>query len=660
MSSTQLLGSLRTRITKLVQKYADNDVRSVSSHELQVELEIIKSYYDKMIILNEKVLEEAYAAEKSDAEILLLEDRSEEYTKRLLSLKLEMTNTIQDRINNTNHMNEAGTNPTRSHIQLPKLKLPHFSADLGKDNMTCAVFFTTFEHLIIDYNLDEYQKFNLLEGQCSGRAHAMVTSLDVTNQTYTEAKNILFQAFADEMSQKYEVIAKLTELKMSAFADPYIYYAEFCKIVNSLTKLKVIMADVGGYFIWHGLNEQFRDLLSNAINKSHPTYKEIAANFLQVANRYKPSVVQTNTTTSLVTEVKTEKTKNTKTDICLLCSNGNHKLSRCTKFDTPQSKTQRLKNLKICLKCLNPDCSLGEKCTFQVSGKCHKCKIKHWSFLCSVEPKSKGSNGAYTQNKNRVKINTSSSVIGTHVTNFGDSLLPFLYTKANVVGHEKETISTVLDIGSQHSLLTHDLADKLRLKVIEKNVPLCVKGFNSNREVKSKLVLFPFIMDGKTHEVQCLCVPEIGVNLEIPLLNSLTKRLRAANLQTAFDFDQCTNGQISGFQFVLGSRDWHIVHTLKSGVVNEGRSNTCYFKANGTYILIGSVEDWLENIRYLNRPKIENNKDSLYCSKNPNHISTKVTALSMHKNERKEKSQNKKTNRRSKNQSSVAELDNFD
>merc|ERR1712105_150962 len=93
--------------------------------------------------------------------------------------------------------------PRHSRIKLPVLELPEFWADEHKDRLTCKRFFENFEHLTRSYNLNETERFNLLERQCKGRAKAMISSLNAVNQTYTLAKEILIEAFDNELPQKF-------------------------------------------------------------------------------------------------------------------------------------------------------------------------------------------------------------------------------------------------------------------------------------------------------------------------------------------------------------------------------------------------------------------------------------------------------------------------
>ena len=68
---------------------------------------------------------------------------------------------------------------------------------------------------------------------------------------------------------------------------------------------------------------------------------------------------------------------------CILCSNMNHKIAKCTKYDDAKQKLDRLKELTLCFKSLKEG-HLGRNCNFMTFGKCMKCS-NHWNFLCTSD-----------------------------------------------------------------------------------------------------------------------------------------------------------------------------------------------------------------------------------------------------------------------------------
>ena len=173
-------GTLRARITKAINKVNEKPLNEYSIDELKCELDILDSYHDKVIALDSKILNLARSDEEvSDTELLAMEEECDSYVRNILLLQNQIKSAMKA---GTINMESAVAN--RGKILLPKLKLPEFSADISKDNLTCSMFFETFESLVQEYKLNETEMFNLLLNQCKDRALTMISSLSVSNQSY--------------------------------------------------------------------------------------------------------------------------------------------------------------------------------------------------------------------------------------------------------------------------------------------------------------------------------------------------------------------------------------------------------------------------------------------------------------------------------------------
>ena len=133
------------------------------------------------------------------------------------------------------------------------------------------------------------------------------------------------------MSQKYFVIEKLAQLQMTDYSDPFVYYVEFCKLLDAVKSLKIDTDIIAAHFIWNGLNNKFQNILVNMLNKTHPTLNDINTKYLEAANRYQ-SEVQSKVV-SMATGLKTSVSKsksNSKSYTCVLCDSSTHNIAKCT------------------------------------------------------------------------------------------------------------------------------------------------------------------------------------------------------------------------------------------------------------------------------------------------------------------------------------------
>lgn len=404
---TKERNTLRRRMIRTLNNLTDLSLET--QDELRTELEFLEMMYTDIRDLDQKLIDMVkHDVSSSEDDLYELEVECDDLYKQLMQTKNSLVRTLDSVVPKLepNDDNSRGN----SKILLPKLKLPEFSGKFENDGMTCSMFMDTFESLIASYKLNDVEKFNVLENQCSGRAQAMILSLSVSNQTYTKAKAILMDAFADDVTQKYFLINKLRQLDLGKNGDPFLYFAEFSKICDAMISMKIDMKTIFTYYIWNGLNTDFQNILVNLTNSSYPKYDEITSKFFEAANRYNINISKYNSVnmaTSL--EVDRETTYN-----CVLCNSSNHNISKCDKYVTAIKKLDRAKYIKLCLKCLKPACK-AIKCTFKISGNCHKCKQKHWSFLCDSNNVNIKPVKINMQNKGETSTSvvTTSSVIGT-------------------------------------------------------------------------------------------------------------------------------------------------------------------------------------------------------------------------------------------------------
>ena len=142
-----------------------------------------------------------------------------------------------------------------------------------------------FESIISKQTLSDYEKFIYLKGQLQGGPLALVNSLSATEQSYGCAKQLLEQAFASPLTQKYEAIKRLTELKLMQSDDVYVFIREM-RNISSIGSLKMDVNTILQYFIWPSLNERFQTQLINITNNSKPSLDEINSNIFAATERY--------------------------------------------------------------------------------------------------------------------------------------------------------------------------------------------------------------------------------------------------------------------------------------------------------------------------------------------------------------------------------------
>ena len=147
-------------------------------------------------------------------------------------------------------------------------------------------FFHSFESIVNKHSLSPYEKLVYLRGQLKGAPRVLVESLDSNHQTYEKAKSLLSQAFASTITQKYEVIERLSKLRMTVSKDPYEFIGDIRSISSTFESLSITVEEVIQFFVWYGMNDKFQAQLIQITNQCKPTLEQINAVIFEAAERY--------------------------------------------------------------------------------------------------------------------------------------------------------------------------------------------------------------------------------------------------------------------------------------------------------------------------------------------------------------------------------------
>ena len=160
--------------------------------------------------------------------------------------------------------------------------------------------------------------------------------------------------------------------------------------------MKIEIGDILQFFIWNSMPTELQEQFLHINNKSKPTVADIEDKIFDAFERYKAfKKLETATYKPLSGIAASVKLKDTKTAAqspsesfrkCILClGDGNpvdHAVSKCDRYREPKDKLERLKQLKLCTRCLGKG-HYTSKCNFRFRRPCYHCnKPNHFSFLC--------------------------------------------------------------------------------------------------------------------------------------------------------------------------------------------------------------------------------------------------------------------------------------
>ena len=590
---------IRARVSRIYNRVSVQfDFEALSEVRKTEYFEKLKDLQNKLVDVNERI--HAVLPESVDEDSLMTEEEvyDEQVAEALAVLKPSAT--LNESVNNSVHSNvEVGP----SKLKLPHIALPEFSHN-KRDNFEKFIY--GFESIISKLNLSDYERFMYLKNQLRGGPLALVNSLEVEQQTYESAKDLLTEAFASPPTQKYDAIKKLTDLDLKLNGDVYSYISDMRNVISSFNSLKIDVDVVLQYFIWHSLNDRFQTQLINITNNSKPTLEEINKHIFAATDRYlkvnerinerrkqfnkhpnyEPMKFQSGTAKTCNMAINVEN-KNVK--FCNLCladgkNNVTHIMKNCKAYPNALDKIRKLEAINQCSRCSFAN-HVKENCRFRFASLCRLCKGQHMTFLCSSEPAT----------SLKTVSNTSVVYFNNAVRNDDHTILPS-FSVGLVTRLGNLTGRALYDSGSQKNFLSRELASKLPLKVVRNNVAMEVRGMYDSKVINSKVVEVSILVNNKPFSIEAFVVPDISIAIKIPELNLIVKSLEDMDYILADTQLKTSENLLAGFDFVMGSDSLPMLepHTR---LIGQGMIKSSLLLTTAGVMLTGDPDMLLTNLR---------------------------------------------------------------
>jgi len=591
---------LRARVTRIHNQIIEPSVVSIPERKLKEfrsQLTSLSSELNDINIQINSVMPDGVSVD----EVWAQEDVYRENISVCLGLLAEWIEEAPPNPPSNSHAQNIVTIPPRNsnQLKLPPIELPIFSNDSG-DNL--EKFFYAFEAITDKNNLSSYEKFVYLRNQVRKGPEALLNSLETNNQTYAHAKKLLQDAFASPLTQKYEVIKRLSELRLGVNDDVYSFIGSMRSILASMDNLKIDMDTVIQYFIWKSFSRDFQDQLIQITNATKPDLTQINENLFSAAERYtKLSERKREQNRRSYHEVRANLinddipiTNNIAVNIksksfraCNLCTadkvkNVEHDLRNCTVYATASDKVKKLRQLKYCTKCsfTNHDTA---SCKFKFHSPCRDCGKPHMTFLC-LKPV-----------ELRTSVNVTCVTFNTVVRDESE-ILPSI--TLNIGKDFDQCEKRVLyDTGTQRNFITELAASEGNLDTIQEGLDLRINGFNVIKIIKTRVVNVPMVIGKRNVVVSAIVVPEITILFKIKNFSKITKEFKKRGYVLA-DKALGDSDVVSEFDLVMGSDLTRFLcpQPQPFGPVTDP---AVFFKSEMGILLSGEAVHLMENLKHL-------------------------------------------------------------
>ena len=240
-------GYTRQRLTKLCTE-VEAQVQNITSQQQENYIERLLTFQKELEKSNREILPLYVALDWTEEAIDTKVSEIDEYEQKVLNA-ISLVKNVNPIELGSNSIEQPGVRHfcgEPKNFELPKIPLPTFSN--GKDEIF-RKFISGFEAVINKHRLTSYEKFIYLRRQLDKGPKVLVDSLDVDQQLYETAKDLLSEAFDDETAVKYDVIRRIAALKFGIEDDPHCYIGNMRTLVGDAKNLNLTADDFIQFFV---------------------------------------------------------------------------------------------------------------------------------------------------------------------------------------------------------------------------------------------------------------------------------------------------------------------------------------------------------------------------------------------------------------------------
>ena len=619
MSSTRRRGGHRACLTTLFEKIdleLDKDTK-LTELLLEYRSELLHQK-SKLLTLDEEILNELVESEKDDAEKAVQKEISEaseirvkigHYVKKLDAFQVPNNTSVHS-------LNGSAAKP----VKLPNIVLQSFHGN----PMDWPEFWDLFRSAVHNRtDISGATKFHYLSSQLKGDAKNLISGFKQSDQEYDEAVDLLKSTYG-----KTKLIIKARLHALFDLEGPKPTSSALSKFRSSyeghLRALRSLGCNIteSGYVFAALLLRKLPDRIADNINRANNTDTwnldefrkavEDEVNLLAASesastthtDKFPSSIIESSASFHVSAGKPKTKSMHSKPSInCKFCSNS-HYSSQCDKYQSLESRKDRIKELHLCFNCLTSGHGVS---TCKSNRNCRECTKRHHSAICS-KLQFKVGNSSNSKNESSEKVQqktdndhkqSASMSITSHDELRSGNILPTAQVRLTEDG--SNTATALFDGCSQKSFILKSLADDLNLNCTGE-IDLALDGFRSCGSKETyKIAKLPIYTDTEVITINVIVIdalPErIFMNGRSNAVHSLQKRnITLADPNT--DRDLYTHvalliGIDNYYKFVYGQNimdDLYLIPSKLGNLIagNVTTSNTVSINAVSTVLKVSA------------------------------------------------------------------------
>lgn len=484
--------------------------------------------------------------------------------KNLIQERLPQNNDNASYVS-SNNQNNANNCQNNTSVRFPIIDLPKFYGDYEKWGQFRDMFLSLVHN---DAYLDNVKKFYYLLGSVKGDAARVIECIEVTNENYEVAWNLLVSRYQNESVIIKHHVSTLIELPNVG----KIIHLELRKLTDSLKKHIRSLETLGEpvkqwdtllfYLIAKKLDtatqKEWESLfIAKTVNNQKPIFSEFIA-FLEKRcllletlhhqkNDYKSNSLDQQNVNRNKHFPRREGDKqfagyafNSK-PCCPMCKE-NHPIFACDKLKSLSvaSRIDEINKLKLCRNCLRDNHETSE-CKAQ---GCKICLKWHNTLLHLESPNKNGVRGNTWTNQNNRLSNQNQSFSSSYVHENHDEnrIAQIMLSTANILVQDSQGIwhkcRALLDSGSQPNFITSKMQRILKFSSSNISVPVMGVGsssLNINQKITTSV---KSIHNDFKADLTCLVLDKITENLPNSSFNSNLLKIPSGIVLADYEFNK--------------------------------------------------------------------------------------------------------------------------